>query len=291
MNHKTYVNAMGKILNIFPGVYFLLLILFPPLILGIALDSPIILSIALIVHIVFIFKMPFYLGLWRILTYGFRLLYTILLHRFLFHLSRLVGFNTSYADISDAHSVADFYKDKKRSIRRRMTKTIPEKIAKNEVEVNYISSNWINIENLKVQYIHSRKYYSKIFPIYRIVLGLFTLVGGVTEYRVKGKLVGQSISFLRGDSFTVLQYGCAEEVSRIGLWFYNIFENIRQAISMKAQFINGTIEVHKPEAKLNAGFMSTNVEELVFRLYGGSFTNFPKRFHNQRKISPKKNIR
>lgn len=279
MNHKTYVNTIGKILNIFPGAYFLLIVLFPPLILGIALNSAVILSIALVVHIVFTFKIPFYLELWRILTYGFRLLYTILLQRFIFHLSQLVGLNTSYADISVAHSVEGFYKEKKRSIRRRMTKAIPEKIAQAEVEVNYISSNRINIENLKVQYIHSKKYYSKIFPIYRIVFGLFSLAGGVTEYRIKGRLVGQSISFLRGDSFTVFQYGCVEEASKIGLWFYNIFENIKQAISMKAQFINGTIEVHKPEAKLNAGFISTNNEELVFRLYGGSFANFPKRFH------------
>ena len=170
-----------------------------------------------------------------------------------------------------------------------MTKNIPEKIAKTEIEVNYISSNWINIENLKIQYFHSRKYYSKVFPIYRIVLGLFSLVGGVTVYRIKGNIVGQSISFLRGDSFTVLQYGCVEEASKIGLWFYNIFENIRQAISMKAQLINGTIEVHKPEAKLNAGFISTNEEKLVSRLYGGGFTNFPKRFHVKRDAGKKVN--
>jgi len=47
---------------------------------------------------------------------------------------------------------------------------------------------------------------------------------------------------------------------------------------MKARFINGTIKVHKKEAKLNAGFVSTNDEELVARLYGGKFSNIPKCF-------------
>ncbi len=281
MSHKAFVKILGIILNIYPGVYFSLIILVPPLIAGIALNSITILIVALISHIAFIFIIPFYLCLWRTLTYGFRLLYTILLHRFLFHLSQSIGLNTSYANISDVHSVENFYKEKKRSIRRRMTKKIPEKIAKSEVKVNYISSNRISFDNLRVQYVHSRKYNSKIFPIYRIVLGLFSLVGNVTEYRIQGKLIGQGISFLRGDSYTVFQYGCIEEASKIGLWFYNIFENIKQAISMKAKFINGTIEIHKPEAKLNAGFISTNEEELVFRLYGGKFSNIPKRFRQK----------
>jgi len=279
MSHQTFVKVSGIVLNIFPGAYVLLVILGPPLIIGIASNSFTIFAVALIIHTFLIFKMPFYLALWRALTFVFRIFYTILLHRFLYHLSQSIGLNTSYADISNMHLVTDFYKTKKRSIRRRMTKSIPDRIAEAEIEISYKSSNWINLENLKVQYIHSKQYNSKIFPIYRIVFGLFSFVGNITEYKIKGKLVGQSLSFLRGDSYTVLQYGCIEEASRIGLWFYNIFEHVKQAIAMNALLLNGTIEVHKKEAKLNAGFISTNEEELVSRLYGGKCSNFPKSFH------------
>lgn len=285
MSHKTFVKILKINVNVFPGFYLFLIVLVPPIIVGVIFNSIAILIALTFTHVALMLKIRSYLYFWRTLTYGIRLLYTILFHRYIFHLSQLNGLRTSYADLSDIHSVEDFYKDKKRSIRRRMTKKVPEKIAKTKVKVSYVSSNWLALENLKVQYIHSKKYNSRIFPIYRIVLGMFSLVGNVTEYRIKGKLVGQGISFLRGNSYTVILYGCVEEASRIGLWFYNIFENIKQAVSMEAQYINGTIEIHKPEAKFNAGFITTDEEELVFRLYGGKFSNFPNSFRGKEKIS------
>lgn len=52
-----------------------------------------------------------------------------------------------------------------------------------------------------------------------------------------------------------------------GLWFYNIIaEYIRHAIAMQATFVNGTLEIYKPEAKLRTGFVTTNEEDLVSRL-------------------------
>jgi len=265
-------------MNVFLGLYVLVIAVAPALILGIVLNSFCMFAIAIIIHGVLLYKVPIYMRFWRWLTYGLRILYTNLFLRFVFHLSQAHGIKTTYADVSDARSVEDFYSDKKRSVRRRMTTSIPKKIAEAEVTVNYISSNWITLDNLKVQYAQAKKHDSKLYPIWWQVLTHFALAGTVTEYRIKGKLIGQNISFLRGDSFTILQYGSLEEAARIGLWFFNIFENIKQAIFMKAKLVNGTIEAHKGEAKSNAGLTPTDDEELVFRLYGGKFSNLPRGF-------------
>jgi hypothetical protein len=279
LTHERYVNIIGKLLIIFPGAYVLMIGVVPPLLLGAVMESPSIAVVALVAHIVSLLVIPGYLFVWRVLSYGGRMLYTMLLHRFLFHISQSRGFKTMYADLSGVHSVETFYQQKTRSIRRRMTRSIPEKIAKAGVEVQCLSSNRIGIAHLKIQYAHSRKYASSVFGLYMLVLGFFSLVGSLTEYRIQGKLVGQGLGFLRGESYTIYQYGALDEVARIGLWFYNIAEHIRHAIALQTTFVNGTLEIHKPEAKFRAGFVATNEEELVSCLYGGNFTNIPHEGH------------
>jgi hypothetical protein len=209
----------------------------------------------------------------------------MVLHRFLFHLSQSRGFKTVYADLTGSHSVKAFYQAKTRSIRRRMTRSIPEHIAKAGVKVHHRSSNWITLEHLKIQYAHSQKYTSRIFGLYMLVMGFFSLVGHVTEYRIQGKLVGHGVGFLRGETYTIYQYGACDEAARIGLWFYNIVEHIRHAIAMHATFVNGTLEIHHPEAKRRAGFVTTDEEELVSRLYGGSVFTIPHEGYGTRTLS------
>ena len=282
MKHLKYVKVLGKVLKIFPFLYVLVVILVFPIIVGVVSDSPVVFFVAIIGHLAIILTIPFYLFILRKLTFPIRMLYTIFLQRFLFHLTQLKGFNTSYADISGANTIDCFYQEKKRSIRRRMTNTIPGKLSSAGLVVSFISSDRVGIANLKVQYIQARKYNKKRFDILLQVLGCFSLFGDVTEYRINGKLLGQGIGFLRGESYTILQYAAINEASTIGLWFYNIFIHLAHAIELKAKFVNGTIEAHKAEAKLNAGMVTCNDEALVFSLYGGKFTNLPKSFYRKK---------
>lgn len=278
MRHERYLKFFQIAILLYPISYSFLILLISPLAFGIIFNSISAIFVSIIFHIYFLYRVPAYLMFWRKLSYGFRILFTILLHRYLFHLSQSAGINTVYADISDVQLIEDFYKKKKRSIRRRMTKSIPEKVARAGIGIKTISSHKISVEHLRVQYAHSKKHYSSIVSIIHIVLIFFSLAGNVTEYRIRGKLVGQGISFLRGESYTVFMFGCIDEASRMGLWFLNIIKGMEHAISMKALFLNGTIENHSPEAKSNAGFDVTIDEDLVFRLYGGKFSNLPKGF-------------
>jgi hypothetical protein len=282
VNHERYVKALGRVLNFLPFFYAAIIILVPPALVGIYYKSLSVLVAALICHLIFIFIVPFYLFTWRKLTAWFRVVYTILLHRFIFHLSQLKRLNTSYADIAESQTVDDFYQQKKRSIRRRMTRTIPGKLAGAGMVVVFKSSNRIDLRNLKVQFVQARKYNKKWFHILRETLGFFSLFGDLTEYRIQGKVVGQGLGFLRGDSYTIFQYAAAPGASNIGLWFLNVYKNIEHAISLNATYINGTIELHKPEAKANSGMITCADEELVFRLYGGKFTNLPKSYYSNK---------
>ena len=281
LTHATWATILGKLLMLFPGAYVMGLIGVPPLLLGLMLHSPWMTIVAMVVHIISLLTIPGYLFLWRGLTYGGRVLYTMVLHRFLFHLSQSRGFKTVYADLTGVHSVDAFYRAKPRSIRRRMTRSIPDTVAKMGVEVHHCSSNWISLKHLKIQYAHSRKYTSRILGLYTLVLGFFSLVGHVTEYHIQRKLVGQGVGFLRGETYTIYQYGACDEAARIGLWFYNIGEHIRHAIAMHATFVNGTLEIHHPEAKRRAGFVTTDEEELASRLYGGSVFTIPHEGHGK----------
>ena len=109
-----------------------------------------------------------------------------------------------------------------------------------------------------------------------LTMGFFALVGNLTEYRIGGRLVGQGLGFMRGDTYTICMYGALEEAAHIGLWFYNVAEHIRHALAMRAAFVNGTLDVHKLEAKLHAGLVLTREEALVSRLYGGHFSHIPR---------------
>jgi hypothetical protein len=275
LTHSTWATILGKLLLLFPGAYVISLIGILPLLLGLLLHSLSLTLIVIVVHTIALFTIPVYLFLWRVLTYGGRLLYTMALHRFLFHLSQSRGFKTVYADLARFPSVDAFYQAKSRSIRRRMTRNIPDTIAKMGVEVHHCSSNRISLKHLKIQYAHSRKYTSRALGLYMMVLGFFSLVGHVTEYHLHGALVGQGIGFLRGETYTIYQYGACDEAARIGLWFYNILEHLRHAIVMEATFVNGTMDIHHPEAKRRAGLITTDAEDLVSRLYGGSLLAIP----------------
>jgi hypothetical protein len=281
LTHATWATILGKLLMLFPGAYVIGVVGGPPLLLGLMLHSPCMALVGVIVHTLSLLTIPVYLFLWRVLTYGGRVLYTMGVHRFLFHLSQSRGFKTVYADLTGVHSVDAFYQAKSRSIRRRMTRSIPDTIAKMGVEVHHCSSNWIALKHLQIQYAHSQKYTSHPVGLYMMVLGFFSLVGHVTEYRLQGKLVGHGIGFLRGETYTIYQYGACDEAARIGLWFYNIAEHLRHAIAMQATFVNGTLEIHHPEAKRRAGFVTTDEEDLVSRLYGGSLFTIPHERHGR----------
>lgn len=97
--------------------------------------------------------------------------------------------------------------------------------------------------------------------------------------------MGQGFGFLRGDSYTIFQYAAAPGASNIGLWFFNVYKHIEHAISLNAKYVNGTIEVHKPEAKANSGMITCADEERVFQLYGGKFTNLPKSYFSNKVVT------
>lgn len=277
--HIRFVNSIGKLLIVFPGLYVILLVLVPPLLLGGIVKSFPMGVIALIGHAVFLLTVPGYLLIWRTISYGFRVMYTMLWHRFLFHLSQSRDFGTMYADLSGIQTIEAFYQAKTRSVRRRMLHSIPEKMARAGVEVRCVSSNRISLEHLKIQYEHSRKYATKAFDLYMLVFGFFTLVGSVMEYRIRGKLIGQGLGFVRGETYTICIYGALEEAAHIGLWFYNIVVHLRYAIALDAKFVNGTLEIHKPEAKEHVGLVAAKEEDLVSRLYGGSLFSIPGEYH------------
>jgi hypothetical protein len=65
---------MEKLLIIFPGAYVIGLIGVPPLLLGLITDSCSLTAVTFVVHTVSLLTIPGYLFIWRVLSYGGRVL-------------------------------------------------------------------------------------------------------------------------------------------------------------------------------------------------------------------------
>lgn len=269
INHGKYVRIIGDILWITPGAYFALLLLAPVALLLAIFDSPIALSFLIGFHLISFFFSHAYLKFLRTLTYVFRYANSILSIRFFYHLSSLTNSGAMFIDIGDQASVEEFYSTKKRSIRRRMLKIIPEKAKSLGISSQVRSSNNVGLENMRLQYLHSRKFNLPWKFMYLYVFGLFCNAGLLIEYRINDTLVAHNVCLPFGSSHTIFQYAAMPEHESSGIWFLNIAKNMEIAISEGSVLLNGMTPEHKEEAKRNAGFLFTDSPVLIDQLYGG----------------------
>jgi hypothetical protein len=222
------------------------------------------------IHWTLLYLLPTYYAFCRALTLPVRVFYTSILMDFLGGLCFQYGIPNTHMDVSGSTSLSEFYLQKSRNVRKRMLHDIPLDIKRAGVEVQSKSAAWLGLQHLLILFSHvSRVSHGSFKDIYLSLNGAFSSCGTLTEYKVNGRLVAFSIAFVHGSTYTVFLYGCSAEMSKTGLWFYNVRVNVERAIRCGVRHVNGTMATHKAEAKKNAGFETSMDKEFNQSLYGG----------------------